>query len=128
MLNIAAGAIRYDMDMNGRINVSCRDLADGSASWKAQIGDMIHDTRIESINDIDRVQFSKLDDALKNIDVDDISKIIGDAIGKIPGNKTNPMRFATDLATGRNKVADSVRIDPISGSKIGARDGIAIAA
>ena len=123
-----AGAIRYDMDMNGKINVSCRDLADGSASWKAQIGDMIHDTRIESINGVDRVQFSKLDDALKNIDVDDTSKIIGDAIGKIPSKNTNPMRFVTDLATGRNQVADSVKIDPISGSKIGARVGVAMAA
>ncbi|MEE5991080.1 MAG: calcium-binding protein, partial [Lachnospiraceae bacterium] len=123
-----AGAIRYDVDMNGKISVKCRDSVDGTAVWKSQVGDMIHDSRIESINGIDRAQFSSLDDALKKLDVSDTSKLFGDSISKISSDNTNSMRFVMDVATGRNNIADSVKLDPVNCSKIGARVGVAMAA
>ena len=125
---IDAGAIRYDVDMNGKISVKCRDTVDGTAGWKSQVGDMIHDSRIESINGIDRAQFSSLDDALKKLDVSDTSKLFGDSISKISSDNTNSMRFVMDVATGRNNFADSVKLDPVNCSKIGARVGVAMAA
>ena len=97
------GTICIAMDMEGEKSVVCRDLED--AKWKNQIEDLISDVKVKMINGVDRNQFRSVADALKKRGVTNPSKVIADAIGKIPSDNTDGMRFVTDIATGRNSIS-----------------------
>ncbi len=99
------GTICIAMDMEGGKSVVCRDLEDENAKWKNQIEDLISDVKVKMINGVDRNQFRSVADALKKRGVTNPSKVIADAIGKIPSDNTDGMRFVTDIATGRNSIS-----------------------